>query len=219
MAAISGTCAFFTAAGFVSGSVMYSYGLPKLLKGVDVRNAAPDRNPGGANAVRAAGVGIGLLCIALDVLKAFLPVYAAVTYAGIRGAELVPVAAAPVFGHAFSPFMKFHGGKAVAAFYGAMLALWPLSCVVLLPAAAMIVFKFLVPVKPDSLCVFVSLLVSCCALFFLVPDFFIRAAFLLAQAVVFYRTARSPNEGAASIRIGRRTFSSSDFHPAKFRRL
>ena len=35
--------------------------LPKLLKGVDVRNAAPDRNPGGANAVRSAGVGIGPL--------------------------------------------------------------------------------------------------------------------------------------------------------------
>ena len=218
MPGFSDACVFFAVTGFVSGSVMYSYSLPRLLKGIDVRDAAPDRNPGGANAIRAAGVGIGLLCIVLDVLKAFLPVYAAVTYAGVRGIELVPVAAAPVFGHAFSPFLKFRGGKAVAAFYGAMQALWPLSRIVLLPAAAMIVFKFLMTIKPASLCVFVSLFVSCCALFFLEPDASVRAAFLLAQAVVFFRTARNPDAGKASIRIGPRTFPATDFRP-RLRRL
>lgn len=218
MPGFSSLCAFYVLTGFVSGSVMYSYILPKLCKGIDVRSAGPDGNPGGANAVRAAGAGIGLLCIALDVLKAFFPVYFAVTYAGIRGMELVPIVAAPVFGHAFSPFLKFRGGKAVSAFYGVLLALWPLSRVVLLPAVAMIVFRFFVLVKPDSLCVFVSLFVSCCALFFLEPDFFVRTAFLLTQAVVFYRTARNPDEGEASIRIGRLTFCAPDFHPG-FRRL
>lgn len=209
----SNACVFFTLIGFLSGSLMFSYGLPKLLKGVDVRDIAPDRNPGGANAIRAAGVGIGLLCIALDILKAFLPVYAAVACAGVRGMELVPVAAAPVFGHAFSPFLKFHGGKAVAAFYGVLLALWPLSHIVLLPAAAMILFKFLAVVKPDSLCVFISLFLSCCAMFFLEPDVTVRAAFFLAQAAVLYRTARNPNGGKASIRIGRHMFFASDLHP------
>lgn len=218
MPGYSNACVFFTLIGFLSGSVMYSYSLPKLLKGVDVRDASPDRNPGGANAIRAAGTGIGLLCIALDILKAFLPVCAAVTYAGVRGMELVPVAAAPVFGHAFSPFLKFRGGKCVAAFYGSMLALWPLSRIVLLPTAAMIIFKFLVVIKPDSLCVFVSLFVSCGVLFFLEPNSTVRAAFLLTQAVVFYRTARNPDIGKASIRIGRRTFSASDFRPG-FRRM
>lgn len=214
----SSRCVFYVLIGFVSGAVMYSYILPKLFKGIDVRSTGPDGNPGGANAVRAAGAGIGLLCIALDVLKAFFPVYFAVTYAGIRGMELVPIAAAPVFGHAFSPLLKFHGGKAVSAFYGVLLALWPLSHVVLLPAAAMIIFRFFLPVKPDSLCVFVSLLISCCALFFFEPDFFVRTAFLLTQTVVFYRTARNPDEGKASIRIGWRTFCAPDFHPS-FRRL
>lgn len=218
MPGYSNACIFFTLIGLLSGSVMYSYSLPKFFKGVDVRDAAPDRNPGGANAIRSAGIGIGLLCIALDVLKAFLPVYAAVTYAGVRGMELVPVAAAPVFGHAFSPFLKFHGGKSVSAFYGSMLALWPLSRIVLLPAAAMIVFKFLVAIKPDSLCVFVSLFVSCGVLFFLEPDSAVRAAFLLAQAVVFYRTVRNPDSGKASVRIGRRTISTSGFKPG-FRRM
>lgn len=218
MTDVSRTCVFFVLAGFLSGSVMYSYILPKLIRGVDVRGASPDRNPGGANAVRASGVGLGLLCILLDILKAFVPVYLAVTYAGIRGFWLAPVAAAPVFGHAFSPFLKFRGGKSVAAFYGALLALWPVSRVVLLPAAAMIVFKFLIVLRPDSFCVSMSLLVSCCALFFLEPDSFSRAAFLLAQAVVFYRTVRCPDEGRPCARVGRRTFPAPDARPG-LRRL
>jgi glycerol-3-phosphate acyltransferase PlsY len=218
MSGISHTCIFFVLAGFLSGSVMYSYILPKLLCGVDVRDASPDRNPGGANAIRSAGVGLGLVCILLDILKAFIPVYIAVTYAGIRGFWLAPVVAAPVFGHAFSPFLKFRGGKSVSTFYGALLALWPVSRIVLLPAVAMVVFRFLITVHPDSLCVFVSLLTSCCALFFFEPDPFLRGAFLLTQAVVFYRTVRNPDEGRPEIRIGRRTFPLLGARPG-FRRL
>lgn len=201
---------FYTLIGFVSGSIMYSYSLPRVLRGIDVRDAAPDRNPGGANAVASAGKAIGLLCIALDVLKAFLPVYAAVTYAGIRGAELIPVAAAPVLGHAFSPLLRFRGGKAVSAFYGVLLALWPVSHLVVFPAAAMVVFKFLVTVKPDSLCVFVSLFVSCFAVLFLEPDPVMRVVFFAVQAVVLYKTVRNPNHGQASISVGKHIFLTSD---------
>ncbi len=201
---------FYTLIGFVSGSIMYSYSLPRVLRGIDVRDAAPDRNPGGANAVASAGKAIGLLCIALDVLKAFLPVYAAVTYAGIRGTELIPVAAAPVLGHAFSPLLRFRGGKAVSAFYGVLLALWPVSHLVVFPAAAMVVFKFLVTVKPDSLCVFVSLFVSCFAVLFLEPDPVMRVVFFAVQAVVLYKTVRNPNHGQASISVGKHIFLTSD---------
>lgn len=201
---------FYTLIGFVSGSIMYSYSLPRILRGIDVRDAAPDRNPGGANAVAAAGKAVGLLCIALDVLKAFLPVYAAVTYAGIRGAELIPVAAAPVLGHAFSPLLRFRGGKAVSAFYGVLLALWPVTHLVVFPAAAMVVFKFLIIVGPDSLCVFISLFVSCFAVLFLEPDPMMRIAFFAVQAVVLYKTVRNPNRDQVSIRVGKHTFLTAD---------
>ena len=217
MPAFFSSFVFFTLIGFLSGSIMYSYSLPRLLKGIDVRDAAPDRNPGGANAVAAVGKPVGLLCIALDVLKAFLPVYAAVTYAGIHGIALIPVAAAPVLGHAFSPFLRFRGGKAVAAFYGSLLALWPVSHIVLLPAIAMILFRFIIVVKPDSLCVFVSLFTCCCAMLFLEPDLSVRAAFFTAQVVVLYKTACNPNRSRASVSVGRHTFLAADFLP-KFRR-
>ncbi len=46
--------------------------------------------------------------------------------AGIDGWGLVPVALAPVLGHAFSPFLRFRGGKAIAVTFGVWsgLTLW-----------------------------------------------------------------------------------------------
>ena len=37
---------------------------------------------------------------------------------GLTGWMLVPVALAPVVGHAFSPFLRFRGGKALAVTFG-----------------------------------------------------------------------------------------------------
>jgi glycerol-3-phosphate acyltransferase PlsY len=36
----------------------------------------------------------------------------------MTGWEIVPVAISPILGHAFSPFLKFKGGKAVATTFG-----------------------------------------------------------------------------------------------------
>ena len=41
------------------------------------------------------------------------------------------IAIAPVLGHAYSPFLKFHGGKAIAATFGTFLALYTMSYVAL----------------------------------------------------------------------------------------
>jgi glycerol-3-phosphate acyltransferase PlsY len=51
-----------------------------------------------------------------------LPVMLAV-HAGISGWNLVPVALAPILGHAFSPFLNFHGGKALGSTGGVWIAL------------------------------------------------------------------------------------------------
>jgi glycerol-3-phosphate acyltransferase PlsY len=42
---------------------------------------------------------------------------------GIAGWTVVPVALAPVLGHAFSPFLRLRGGKAIAATFGVWTAL------------------------------------------------------------------------------------------------
>ena len=115
----------FALAGYLSGGIMYSYIIPRLVFGKDVRAAAEDRNPGAANAGIACGPAVGILCGALDVLKAFCPVFVAGCLGLMEGWSAVPIAIAPVLGHAFSPMLHFSGGKAITTVFGALLGLLP----------------------------------------------------------------------------------------------
>ena len=57
--------------------------------------------------------------------------FISIKYFNISNITLVIIAIAPVLGHAYSPFLKFHGGKAIAATFGTFLALYPMSYVAL----------------------------------------------------------------------------------------
>ena len=67
------------AGGFLLGGVMFSRALPKLLTGKDVCALRADKNPGAANVFAVCGVPMGLLCLALDMFKAYLPARGAVS--------------------------------------------------------------------------------------------------------------------------------------------
>lgn len=104
---------------FFSGSIMYSYIFAKLLK-VDLRKVR-DGNPGSSNLWRVAGWKWGLLALALDYFKGTLPL---AIFVGIFGHSLnkfvISIAALfGILGHAFSPMLKFKGGKAIATSFGA----------------------------------------------------------------------------------------------------
>ena len=116
---------FWTAAGFALGSVPFSYWLGRLALRRDIRQYG-DGNPGAANAWRAGTWRLGVPAVLLDYLKGVLPVVLAHHGSGLTGWDLVPVALAPVLGHAFSPFLNLRGGKAVAATFGVWtgLTLW-----------------------------------------------------------------------------------------------
>lgn len=111
--------------GFISGSMPFSYWLGKIFLKVDIRNYG-DGNPGAANAMKAGRKRIGIPALLLDYLKGAIPVLLAKFGYGISGWELVPVALSPVAGHAFSPFLRLKGGKAVAVTFGIWtgLTLW-----------------------------------------------------------------------------------------------
>ena len=104
----------FVLIGFLSGSVLFSYHIPMWLKHIDVVKESKDHNPGTSNAFHYAGVNIGILCLMADLAKSFLPVFYSVHCLGFPYALLPLVMAAPVAGHAFSPWYGFHGGKGVA---------------------------------------------------------------------------------------------------------
>ncbi|MCK4232557.1 glycerol-3-phosphate acyltransferase [candidate division WOR-3 bacterium] len=107
----------WTGVGFLSGSMMFSVWMGKLLLKKDVR-AYGDANPGAANVWKAGGWKIGLPAGILELWKGAVPVGLAHWAFGIEGWYLVPVALAPILGHAFSPFLGFKGGKAVAVTLG-----------------------------------------------------------------------------------------------------
>lgn len=107
----------WTLIGFLSGSIPYSLILGRFAKKTDIRRYG-DHNPGAANVIRAAGWGWGITAVLLDGFKAAIPVGIAWFVVGIHGWQIVPVALAPVLGHAFSPWLRFKGGKAVASSFG-----------------------------------------------------------------------------------------------------
>jgi glycerol-3-phosphate acyltransferase PlsY len=110
---------------FFCGALPLSVWLGRLALGVDITQYG-DGNPGSANVWRAGGGRWGMTAVLLDFSKGAVPVALANYVAGLEGLLLAAVAIAPILGHAFSPFMGFHGGKALAVTFGiwAGLSLW-----------------------------------------------------------------------------------------------
>jgi glycerol-3-phosphate acyltransferase PlsY len=101
------------ALGFLAGSLPFSVWIGRSFLKRDIRTVG-DHNPGATNVLRAGSKPLAALALLLDMAKGALPVGAA--YSGNIGASpwLIAVALAPVLGHAYSPFLRWHGGKAVA---------------------------------------------------------------------------------------------------------
>lgn len=112
----------WTLGGFVLGSLPFSVWLGHLALRTDIRRYG-DHNPGAFNVMRAGGPALGLLAVSLDIVKGALPVGLAWSWGGLSGWSLVPIGLAPVLGHAFSPLLKFQGGKAIATTYGIWIGL------------------------------------------------------------------------------------------------
>ncbi|NLX09679.1 MAG: hypothetical protein GXY36_08495 [Chloroflexi bacterium] len=107
----------WTLIAFAAGSIPFSLLVGRWALNLDIR-AVGDRNPGATNVIRAGGWRWGALALLLDYLKGALPVGIAWFLAGVQGWLIAPVALAPVAGHAFSPWLGWRGGKAVAATFG-----------------------------------------------------------------------------------------------------
>ena len=115
----------WVAVGFLSGSIPYSILVAQWAGGGDIRHVG-DGNPGAANVGRAHGWRWFTVAMLLDGFKGAIPVGLAWFVARLSGWDLVFAAIAPVLGHAFSPWLKLRGGKAVATTFGiwAGLTLW-----------------------------------------------------------------------------------------------
>lgn len=195
----------FSIAGFLSGGVLYSYHVPKLLCGVDVVADSPDHNPGMTNAMKLCGVPVGLLCLALDMAKGFLPVFAALRFLRIEDPWLAPVLAAPALGHALAVFYPFAGGKAVAVSFGVLLGLLPQSAAVVALIVPYLFFSTIVVIRPDERRTVVSFF--CMAMICLAGAVFVTGrmgialgASIVAVTAMWKNRARNP--GGQGVRSG-----------------
>jgi len=131
---------------FVVGSIPFGLLVGRAFFKTDIR-AGGSGNIGAANALRTLGRSAGLAVLVLDALKGVVAVVVAwqlllrvPLYLAAYGARieidaasgpifaLVPLAGiAAVLGHCYTPWLRFRGGKGVATFLGATIALAPAS--------------------------------------------------------------------------------------------
>lgn len=131
---------------------MFCRTIPALLTRKDICEISDDRNPGAFNAFKHFGKGVGSLCLALDLLKGFLPVFLACMLLERDNALLSFVMIAPVLGHAVGMFNRFRGGKCIATSFGVMLGILPVSWIPLaLLATLYILFSTLIKINPNKL--------------------------------------------------------------------
>jgi glycerol-3-phosphate acyltransferase PlsY len=90
--------------------------------GKDIRDHG-DGNPGAANVFRAGGRKSGCLALVLDIAKGVPFVALAYSFFGLPEATVMVVALSAILGSAFSPLLRFRGGKSVAITFGVLLAL------------------------------------------------------------------------------------------------
>ncbi len=121
---------------YLLGAIPFSFLIGRQIKGIDLREHGSG-NLGATNVFRNLGAGWGVLCLALDMAKGALAVLLMTWLVSQWPAgEPTPLNLPPdlfrilaggfaAIGHTFSPFVKFHGGKGVAATAGCLLVLEP----------------------------------------------------------------------------------------------
>jgi glycerol-3-phosphate acyltransferase PlsY len=124
-------------AGFLLGSIPFSYLLARRAGGLDIR-AVGSGNVGATNVARFAGWRLGVIALLLDAAKGAAAVFAGRAFAG--DAETVTAGAvaggAAILGHVFTPWLGFRGGKGVATGAGAFAVLAPAPLGIALAAFA-----------------------------------------------------------------------------------
>jgi len=121
----------FIILGYFFGSIPFGYIITKL-KGTDITKQGSG-NIGGTNVYRVLGFKYAVLVGLLDVIKAIIPIYIASLYITNEW-YMVLVILSPAFGHMFSPWLKFKGGKAVSTVFASFVWIlgWQYSLVLLL---------------------------------------------------------------------------------------
>lgn len=128
------------AIAYLLGSIPFGLLVVRLMSGEDVRQSGSG-NIGATNVLRTTGVKAGVLTLLLDIAKGFCAVWLASILTGGSVLWMSFAALSVMIGHAFSVWLKFQGGKAVATFVGAFAYLAPIPLLAVLLIFVMLVAR------------------------------------------------------------------------------
>ena len=157
----------FALAGYLWGSVLFAYWIPRLFQRVDTTAASEDGNPGVFNAFHYAGRLCGFSALICEIAKGCLPVFFAAARLDPKDLLFALVMVAPVLGHVFPLWNRFKGGKGIAVSFGVLLGLFPMKLPFSLLAGLYIFFSTVLIVDTHlwrSVLVF-NLFAACALLF------------------------------------------------------
>jgi glycerol-3-phosphate acyltransferase PlsY len=122
------------------GAIPFGLVIAKLVKGIDVREYGSG-NIGTTNVLRTVGRGLSIVVFLCDFGKAVVPVLLARWLVNSPVLE-ASCAALAVIGHNWPVYLRFRGGKGVAAGFGGFLALSPIAAgIVLVGGGAVMVIS------------------------------------------------------------------------------
>jgi len=116
---------------YLLGSVPTSYIVGKTFASKDLRQLG-SKNLGATNVYRVLGLKYAIPVGLIDITKGIIPVSLFARYAGTEPWIPLTLGGVAVFGHVFSFFVRFRGGKGVATASGVVIALAPQAFVVTL---------------------------------------------------------------------------------------
>lgn len=187
---------WFILGGYLSGSVLFAYSIPKAIKHIDVRTVSEDGNPGTYNAFKYGGFWCGVCVLLAELLKGFLPVWLCMRTLGAGRLPFALVMASPVFGHAYSVFHHGRGGKAIAVSFGVMIAILPEIRPLVILIACYLLFSLLLPIKDHRMRSVVTYACFAAASILLIEKTQIVLGNLIVAGIVIYRHTRGRPEEA-----------------------
>ncbi len=123
--------------GYLIGSIPFSFIIPKIFKGIDVRTIGSG-NVGSTNVYRSCGLFYAVLAFIGDAGKGLISITIANALWGYNAA--LAAALATVIGHCYTFLLNFKGGKGVATLGGTILVLNPLLLLLLMPIELILIF-------------------------------------------------------------------------------
>lgn len=175
-----------TVAAYLAGSIPCGQLLARGILGVDLRQSGSG-NIGATNAARAGGLGLGLATLAADMLKAWVPVWAAARLLDVS-AVAAAAAATAVLGHAYPVYTRFRGGgKGVATTGGGLLPLAPEAVL-----ASTAIFLLLAGIsRRASVGSLAAALILPVAVYLTIGDWPAASAAALASGIIWVRHAEN----------------------------